>query len=298
MLIRLGCVLLLMLLTAACATAPVTPVLREPPPIALAVTPEDAQAYRGYLDVVERLEATPFPEPVQGRPIIDAIQQIADAAGVPLWIHREALDFSGKHPANPLSDIGPYRTAREALDQIMRCTDVDGPWGWTIINGSLVISTKHVAERNPMVRRLYICSDLMFVDLKLWYVQTGVNADELQEKYEQLWRKELSTWTCAWGLEDAPYYGLPWLPQRFAEQSQEVRANLAELIRDTCGDPLDWADRGGDAASLRVVNDLIFVTATPQRHRQIETTLSQLRDIAAQQFWAMIELRRTAEQLP
>lgn len=62
-----------------------------------------------------------------------------------------------------------------------------------------------------------------------------------------------------------------------AQASQQILGDIMELIRDSVGNPLEWADRGGDISAIREMRGHLIVRTTPEGHKEIKKLLDMLR---------------------
>ena len=179
------------------------------------------------------------------------------------YLQREAstmiaLDASVTIEDTPISLKADAMTVREVLDLIALTTDLD----WAIEGGVVFISTDNAVIERRVVSRSYNLRGLMVL------VPNFTNSPrmELNEVISNTDSGGSNGGGGALFSDDSDV--------RNVGSNQEFMAMIVELIQDATGsDPGYWLD---EIFTVRSIQGMLVVRATPEVHEQIEDLLTQL----------------------
>lgn len=229
----------------------------------------------GESEVNRRVELAlrePIPADFENNQLSSVIEFLRNSTGQNFFVNWSALEAVGVEQDAPvtlkLNNVPAERVLRLVLSQVS-ANDLD-PVGFSVIEGIVTISTLRDLQRSTEIRN-YDIRDLL------------VQVPNFSEAPAFDLSNVLDSETGGGGGGGGA--GLFDTDDTVdSEQTEQLLTDIMELIRDSIGDPLGWADRGGDVSSLRELSGNLIVKTTPENHRSLISLLAQLRETRAVQI--------------
>ena len=199
---------------------------------------------------------------VEEQPVEDIIRFLVDVTGAdlePIYLDRNSASVSGIDPETPITIRVTNIPAITVLERILERANIieepgdDYTWQFTD-SGSIEFGPKSELNRHQRVE-LYDIADLLFV---------VPNFDDAPQFNLQ---SAIQSASSGGGGGSGPFtQGGPKDDQPDPKERAEALINLLE----TTVEPDQWANAGGDGASITVYRTSLVITAADYVHRQID----------------------------
>ena len=214
-----------------------------------------------------------IPVDFESNQLSSVIEFLRGTTGQNFFVNWAALEQAGVEKDAPvtltLNNVPADRILKLVLQQVSS-GDLD-QIDYSIIDGIVNISTVRDLQRSTEIRN-YDIRDLL------------VQVPNFTEAPAFDLTNVLQNTTSGGGGGSSSLFGDTSSEAQAGDDPTELLQNIMELIRDQVGDPLGWADRGGEVSSMKELNGNLIVKTTPENHRQLISLLSRLRETRAVQI--------------
>ncbi len=226
------------------------------------LTVMDERRMQDYVAFLEKAYETPFTEPLNGLTMEQAFEKVSEALEISVWFHQPSLADKGMTPESKVENVGPYRTAYEALQMLSEAlgsheyehSNVD----YSYVNGGLIVGRRYWIAHHTRVSLIYSISTLIINDAELWNIQRLINEYILSQRPQ----KEGEQTGLFFMDSRGPFPGMPHIYQHMQQLIEKRKIDINELMMDSVGHPLMWGARGGDMASARMIGGNLILNAS------------------------------------
>jgi hypothetical protein len=200
---------------------------------------------------------------VEDQAVEDIFNFLADITGAdlePIYLNENIASVSGIDPETPITIRVKNIPAITVLERVLERTNLieepgdDYTWQFTD-SGSIEFGPKTELNRNQRVE-IYDIADLLFV---------VPNFDNAPEFNLQSAIQSASGGGSGGGTSPFSQGG-----QQIDDLDPQERADAIINLLETTVEPDQWANAGGDGASMTVYNTSLIITAADYVHRQID----------------------------
>ena len=226
----------------------------------LAILSTGAQAWAGppaeeFGELKEQLNK-PIDVNFLQTPVGTVLEEVCKDAGVNLVLPNPSeVEGAGKVTLR-LKQAPVYRI----LNIVTAQSDLD----WQVIDGVLSVDSAAAIRRQRAVIRIYDIASIVQIHPNFTASPLALDASS--------WRDDEMK-----GGGSSLFGDTSENVDIRAEVTTMLIHGVMELIRDSVGDPLEWADRGGEVSSLRELHGQLIIRATPEDHVKIQKLLNDLR---------------------
>lgn len=223
--------------------------------------------------VLATLETRRIPASFRDNTLEDIVTFVATVTNLNVDVDWDSLSAIGIERDKQITLELREVPARVVLDRVLEKAQPDqfSRAGWAVNDGVLVVAAEEALRRNKFIV-IYDIRDLLF------QIPDFANAPELD--LDQVLNQAGQQGGGGGGgsvfgdTEDGPLGG---------PSEQELTDQILEIIQ-TNVDFQGWRDNGGDTGVVQVLNGNLIITNTARNHRDIQSLLTQLREIRSVQI--------------
>jgi type II secretory pathway component GspD/PulD (secretin) len=223
--------------------------------------------------VLATLETRRIPASFRDNTLEDIVTFVATVTNLNVDVDWDSLSAIGIERDKQITLELREVPARVVLDRVLEKAQPDqfSRAGWAVNDGVLVVAAEEALRRNKFIV-IYDIRDLLF------QIPDFANAPELD--LDQVLNQAGQQGGGGGGgsvfgdTEDGPLGG---------PSEEELTDQILEIIQ-TNVDFQGWRDNGGDTGVVQVLNGNLIITNTARNHRDIQSLLTQLREIRSVQI--------------